>query len=172
MKITPENGQAAYYATVEMADDPSEIGTPLNKSTLLKDATASLFGLGATALPDDVLKKISQEISSVKSNNAKFANGSYRGANDPSGKRLTFPFPPKIVLVQYFNIDDPKRGSGTVIASEGSQQSFRIHYSSGSTASTGLLPITMSGNSIFWPKGDFNDMDRVSSNYYYIAIGG
>ena len=31
-KITPENG-AAYYATVEYADVPTETGTPINKAT-------------------------------------------------------------------------------------------------------------------------------------------
>ena len=30
-------------------------GTPLNKATLLKDATAALYGLGTDAVPDDVL---------------------------------------------------------------------------------------------------------------------
>ena len=33
----------------------SQQGTPLNKDTLLKDATAALFGLGSDAVPDDVL---------------------------------------------------------------------------------------------------------------------
>ena len=38
----------------------SQQGTPLNKDTLLKDATAALFGLGSDAVPDDVLHKISK----------------------------------------------------------------------------------------------------------------
>ena len=33
----------------------SQQGTPLNKDTLLKDATAALYGLGSEAAPDDVL---------------------------------------------------------------------------------------------------------------------
>lgn len=33
----------------------SQQGTPLNKATLLKDATAALYGLTNTAVPDDVL---------------------------------------------------------------------------------------------------------------------
>lgn len=56
--ITPLNGSAPYYATVAMADEPLEEGTALNKANLLKDATAALFGLGADAVPDDVLKVI------------------------------------------------------------------------------------------------------------------
>lgn len=56
--ITPENGGAAYYATMTRADNPTQEGTPLNKNTLLKDATAALFGLGSGAVPDDVLNQL------------------------------------------------------------------------------------------------------------------
>ena len=57
--ITPENGSAAFYATMTRADNPTQEGDPLNKNTLLKDATAALFGLGADAVPDDVFKSLS-----------------------------------------------------------------------------------------------------------------
>lgn len=60
--ITPENGIAAYYATMTRADNSTQEGTPLNKNSLLKDATAALFGLGTDALPDDVLRKIASDI--------------------------------------------------------------------------------------------------------------
>ena len=55
--ITPESGEP-YYATLTRADNPTVEGTPLNKSTLLTDATAALFGLGGDAVPDEVLKKL------------------------------------------------------------------------------------------------------------------
>ena len=58
--VTPENGSAAYYATMTRADNPTQEGTPLNKSSLLKDATAALFGLGTGAVPDDVLQVLSR----------------------------------------------------------------------------------------------------------------
>ena len=51
--ISPENG-APYYATMTRADNATQEGTPLNKNSLLKDATAALFGFGAYAVPDDV----------------------------------------------------------------------------------------------------------------------
>lgn len=54
--ITPENGSAQFYAKVTMADNPTNPGTPLNKETLLKDATAALYGLGTDAVPDDVFQ--------------------------------------------------------------------------------------------------------------------
>lgn len=46
----------------DLVPAPGEIsneGTFVNKSTLLKDATATLFGLGADAVPDDVFAKLS-----------------------------------------------------------------------------------------------------------------
>ena len=58
--ITPEDGSAAFYATVTRADNPTDAGDPLSKETLLKDATAALYGLDATAVPDEVLERISR----------------------------------------------------------------------------------------------------------------
>lgn len=52
--VTPENGGAAYYATLTRADNPTQAGDPLNKNTFLKDATAALFDLNAKSVPDDV----------------------------------------------------------------------------------------------------------------------
>ncbi|WP_298030308.1 hypothetical protein, partial [uncultured Dysosmobacter sp.] len=37
-----------------------EEGTLVNKSTLLKDATAALYGLGTEAVPDEVLAALSK----------------------------------------------------------------------------------------------------------------
>lgn len=52
--LTPVSGQANTY-DMTRADQPTEEGTPLNKNTLLKDATAALYGLGSDAVPDEVL---------------------------------------------------------------------------------------------------------------------
>lgn len=57
VKMTPVAGQANTYDMVR-ADDPTQAGTPLNKATLLKDATAALFGLGTGAVPDDVFAEL------------------------------------------------------------------------------------------------------------------
>ena len=57
VKITPEGG-SAYYATMVRADNPTQEGTPINKASLLKDTTAALYGLGADAVPDEVLVSI------------------------------------------------------------------------------------------------------------------
>ena len=57
--ITPENG-SPYYAKIEMADNPTQVGTPLNMATLLKNSTAALFRLPSDAVPDDVLAYLGQ----------------------------------------------------------------------------------------------------------------
>lgn len=54
--ITPEDGSAAFYATITRADNPTEEGTKLNKANLLKDATAALFEYGNGAVPDNIFE--------------------------------------------------------------------------------------------------------------------
>lgn len=58
VKLNPVSGQPNTYDMVR-ADEPTQEGTPLNKATLLKDATAALYGLPNTAVPDDVFLSIS-----------------------------------------------------------------------------------------------------------------
>lgn len=103
--VTPENGNAPYYATLTRADNPTQEGTPLNKASLLKDATAALFGLGTNAVPDDALNAIKTLINGANANadtKAKVATGSYTGtgtygASNPNS--LTFDFEPKVVVI-------------------------------------------------------------------------
>lgn len=54
VKLVPVEGQENVFDMVR-ADEATQEGDPLNKATLLKDATAALFGLGTGAVPDDVL---------------------------------------------------------------------------------------------------------------------
>lgn len=57
--LTPVSGQANTFDLVR-ADQPTQEGTPLNKASLLKDATAALFGLPNTAVPDDALNELGE----------------------------------------------------------------------------------------------------------------
>ena len=59
VKLVPVAGQENTYDMVR-ADSPTQEGTPLNKDSLLKDATAALYGLGTDAVPDDVLTLLSR----------------------------------------------------------------------------------------------------------------
>ena len=57
--LTPVSGQANTY-DLTRADQPTQDGTPLNKASLLKDATAALFGKTNAAVPDDILSLLSK----------------------------------------------------------------------------------------------------------------
>ena len=102
--VTPENGGAAYYATLTRADNPTKEGTPPNKATLLKDATAAMYGLGSDAVPDDVLNAIKTLINGANANadaKAQIATGSYTGTGTygiDSPNSLTFDFAPKLLI--------------------------------------------------------------------------
>lgn len=50
VRITPESGEA-YYATLERADNPRQIGDALNKKNLLPDEVAVKLGLDPAANP-------------------------------------------------------------------------------------------------------------------------
>lgn len=45
VKITPESGGATYYAKIEMADNPTQLGDEPIKANLLPDDVASALGL-------------------------------------------------------------------------------------------------------------------------------
>ena len=66
--ITPESGEP-YYATLERADNPSVVGTPLNKANLLSDASAALYGLTNTAVPNDMWAAALDIIPKIKFDN-------------------------------------------------------------------------------------------------------
>ena len=59
VKLVPVEGHTNVY-DMTREDSPTKPGTPLSKATLLKDATAALYGLGADAVPDDVLNVLSR----------------------------------------------------------------------------------------------------------------
>lgn len=90
--VDVETGEEKVY-DLAMADEPTEAGDPPTKATLLKDATAALFGLGADAVPDDVLAKISEMFSS---SSISHAIGDFTSS-------VTLPFTPDSVWVSSKN---------------------------------------------------------------------
>lgn len=76
-------------------DGFAELGTALNKANLLSDETAELFGLGAEAVPDEVLKKAKQLITTSQNtaNSApKIVTGSYVGNGEQWGDPRSISF--------------------------------------------------------------------------------
>ena len=173
--ITPESGDS-YYATITRADNPSVEGTPINKNTLLKDATASLYGLSNTAVPDDVFSNIKSLINSLNSSvsqKARIQSGSYvgtgtGGSENPTG--ITFSGQAKFVAIgkngtnnakfMYLIRDIP----------------YAIQMTSSSSQSGSIMAdigVSWSGNRVEWYNikgagyGQFNDG---GTTYKYIGI--
>jgi hypothetical protein len=96
--VTPENGGAAYYATLTRADNPTQEGTPLNKASLLKDTTAALFDLGSDAVPDDVLKVI-RSVLDIKTEMeiVRYTGTGTYGADNPNS--ITFSRAPQLIIM-------------------------------------------------------------------------
>lgn len=75
-------------------------GDPLNKATLLKDATAKLYGLSASAVPDDILAAI-QPVLAAAAANSELSGKIYYGSlvtNQTNGGIEVIQVPRKPVL--------------------------------------------------------------------------
>ena len=178
MLITPENGQPAFYATVEMADNPTVEGTPLNKASLLTDATAALFGLGTDAVPDDVLEKARSLITAAQNtaNSAKnsadskiaMVTGSYKGtgtAGSSNPNTLTFSSKPKLVIVRRGG--DGQSNSGAMFINPYTTGVFDVGDSHVG------LSTTWTSNGIKWYSTVENSSIQLNASgktYYYAAF--
>lgn len=65
-QLVPVSGQSDTYDIIAKPGTVTEVGTPLNKATLLKDETALLYELtGPNAIPDKVFATIFQDMPKV-----------------------------------------------------------------------------------------------------------
>lgn len=187
VKMTPVAGQANTYDMVR-ADDPTQAGTPLNKATLLKDATAALFGLGTGAVPDDILSLLSKgvlfqndtitdvlgnliliPVGQIK-NGVRIKTGSYTGtgSSGSSGKNtLTFDFIPDVVIITTNTTSTFYPG---VVFINGQTESDGI----GSNDHGGNYGIAVewTGKTVRWYAGsELKQLNGSGNLYHYIAIG-
>lgn len=170
VRMTPVSGQTNVY-TMERADQPSQAGTPINKDTLLKDATAALFGLTSSAVPDDVFAEIA-------ANRAKVAYGSYAGTGQYGSSHpvtLVLPFEPKFIVVlsgssNYFGPQSGSSGyySSWFMATRGVSKVY-VGY-----AGYTEVNLTWSGNNVSWYTSSASpgsQCDASGVTYYWIAVG-
>lgn len=61
VRLTPVEGQDGIY-DLERADEPLQIGTPLNKENLLTDTVATFLGLTGAQTPAQALEKLSANL--------------------------------------------------------------------------------------------------------------
>lgn len=169
--VTPENGGAAYYATLTRADNPTQEGTPLNKANLLTDATAALFGFGADAVPNDILAAIKTLIDAnadAIANGLKIETGSYTGTGTYGSNNknsVTLGGVPKLFLV-----------SGNVLHSPyiyGSTDGVSFRPSTGNT-----IVFSLEGTKLSWYTNATGDTAVCANHqantsgytYRYVAI--
>ena len=159
VKLTQVSGN---IYDLERADQPSEAGTPLNKASLLKDATAALFGLTDTAVPDDVFALIA-------SGRAKIEAGSYvgtgtKGESNPT--EITFAITPKILVVY--------RADGYVYTiypyTVGADYLWTVI---GNGSSPTACTATVTGTTVSWwtSANSSLQLNDSGTTYYYCAIG-
>ena len=177
--ITPEDGSAAFYATLTRADNPTEAGDPLSKETLLTDATAALYGLDATAVPDEVLVAARSLISTAQEtadSKCKIVSGSYTGTGTYGGDNknsLTFDGTPKLLIVSS-TVSSAYGGSHTypqLIFVYGESGSIASLITSGSEVFASAT-VSRSGNTVSWYSADdaAQQLNVSGTKYYYIAI--
>ena len=178
VRLTPVSGQKNTYDMVR-ADAPTQEGDPLSKKTLLKDATAALYGLDATAVPDEVPVAARSLISTAQGtadSKCKIVSGSYTGTGTYGGDNknsLTFDGTPKLLIV-----------SSTVSSAYGGSRTYPqlifVYGESGSIASLitngsdifASATVSRSGNTVSWYSADAaaQQLNVSGTKYNYIAI--
>lgn len=182
-RLEKVQGTDDIYDLMPAPGTVTEEGTLVNKSTLLKDVTAALYGLGTDAVPDDVLAKIKPLIDSntaLANSRAKIQVGSYVGTGTYGSSNpcsLTFDFVPKLLFVH---------GPSLMIYKVGAPQYyFSSDVTSGSSLHSSMLPengnISVNDKTIawyitsvsisYWGDAIAAQMNIQNETYYFAAIG-
>ena len=151
-----------------------------NKTETLADETKTLYGLGADAVPNDVLALAKQLIdSSVTTANAKarVATGSYTGTGS-GGYSLTFDFEPKLVFVSCGTLARSEAYSSYFVRGCPYANTIAGNFDSNYTKNEpflALLSVTWGEKGLSWRNqgsAATGAQLNVSGNvYYYAAIG-
>ena len=165
VKMTPVSGQSNTY-TMERADQPTVEGTPINKATLLKDATAQLYGLTSSAVPDDVLVAIFNQ-------KAHIYRGSYTGTGtygENNKNSIYLPFEPKVIFI---SAGDTSTG-GMITPYLYPQQYFVVtSYYPTDPSNYNVCNVNFSGQWMYWYAGGnaVTQLNQSGRTYYYTIIG-
>lgn len=176
--LTPVAGQENTY-DMKRADQPTQDGDPLSKDTFLKDTTAALFGLGNTALPDEILQALSNaafykngvlqtvlgsQISQVKITTGSYVGTGKDGASAPNSLSADFNIdyflvqPEGVISSQYYKFSPI-----------GAVKGLNAYFPPGSGS---LVSISWNNKSVSW----YSDNDTFQANesgrtYKYLIIG-
>lgn len=137
----------------------------------LTAATAALYGLPETAVPDDVLAKIAPDLLDLQSR-AKIEYGTYTGTGDDAGARIVFPFQPKIFFAISHMTTSDYVGFAIKNNATSGTSGIAFHYDLETTSgkvNTTLYDVAIdSGGIRVVAKGGFNVRNRT---YSYLGIG-
>lgn len=184
--LTPVAGLANTY-DMERADQPLQQGTPLNKATLLKDATAALFGKTNAAVPDDILNLLSKSVlaqtvgedttltdvlGTKLTVGGQIEIGSYvgTGAAGPDNKNsLIFNFVPYMVVIVRNSAGTFYPGTVFIKEQTLSDGIGNNESSNGSYA----LSVSWYGKSVSWYNASSasRQLNAEGESFYYFAIG-
>ena len=149
---------------------------------ILSDETKTLFGLGASAVPDDALQVIKTLIDNANTNantKAKIETGSYTGNGNTkieNPNSLTFGFVPKVVFICRDSVSNFNVGLFFPIALAASYKQYGYAYIN---QGSGLYVSDRSfarcnGNTLSWYYNATSAGDQLNISgitYHYIAIG-
>lgn len=169
--LTPVTGETDTYDFTR-ADDPTQVGTPLNKATFLPDAVAAAIeaatGISGITLPAEAFDALAAQFSAIGATNtiARMASGSYVGAGGDSTtkkKTLTFSFKPRFLVVT--------KNVGMLGTAAGDY----LLWINGVTVMKWNNNVTYNNdNSISWVctnGGASYRLDTSGTTYYYFAVG-
>lgn len=178
VKITPESGGAAYYAKLEMADNPTQAGDEPIKANLLPDAVATALGLTGNPQVADALALI-DTVRTLANGRAQIATGSYTGtgtfgAGNPT--TVLCPFSnPKMILV---STKTPATGRAYAMAlgwffALPGIESIQVYDDNSDRAS---LSFTWGNRDVSWIASGAAasaawQFNYANTDYYYVILG-
>lgn len=161
VKMVPVAGQENTYDMVR-ADSPTQEGTPLNKDSLLKDATAALLGGDSSMVPDEAFMALKRIGDDLKEAAVQVASGTYTGtggSGSANKSSLTFEFVPLVVS----------------IVTQGSYYADLLYVGQSgsiSTINSNSIAFEQVGTSLFWwARAADAQMNESGVTYVYRAIG-
>lgn len=173
--MTPVFGQANTY-DMERADQPLQQGTPLNKATLLKDATAALYGLGTGAVPDDVLSKLGRFEFGI-GNEYLWAKGYEKGVflDEPSSIYMLYHPADYYTGYDFSYSDSVKEENGKIVLNDRhghnySTSDFTPNGTGYSLCGKFVVREQISKNDIFFIPSDATFSVNVNSGVYDVTV--
>lgn len=180
--LTPVTGQDNTY-DMAMADQPSAVGTPLNKASLLDDTVAAaVAAIEASATPDTPNEALAL-LAAAFSGRAKIETGSYTGTGTygtENRNSLTFGFAPKLLIIYHSRYASNISTGITQFMIMLSACDYAANYELQGTSYNNIYPCpcrtVWNGNSVAWynsntGRGVSGQMNVNGYTYNYVAIG-